>query len=64
VSRKRDFYKLSAPEPHIQAAVAAEKGRLGSIPEPADLEFKVREYLAEHPEVPWDAAVAHLAKQG
>jgi hypothetical protein len=55
---------LSAPEPHIQAAVAAEKGRLGSIPEPADLEFKVREYLAEHPEVPWDAAVAHLAKQG
>jgi DNA topoisomerase VI subunit B len=59
-----EAYRMFKREPHIQAAVAAEKGRLGSIPVPADLEFKVREYLAEHPEVPWDAAVAHLAKQG
>ncbi len=58
-----EAYRMFKREPHIQAAVAAEKARLGSVPVPADLEVKVREYLAEHPEVPWDVAVAHLAKQ-
>ena len=46
-----EAYRMFKREPHIQAAVAAENARLGSIPVPADLEFKVREYLAEHPEV-------------
>jgi hypothetical protein len=31
------------------------------MPVPAHLEQQVRAYLAEHPEVPWDAAVAAIA---
>ena len=34
-----EAYRMFKREPHIQAAVAAEKARLGSIPVPADLEL-------------------------
>jgi DNA topoisomerase 6 subunit A-like protein len=57
-----EAYRMFKREPHIQAAVAAEKARLGAMPVPAGLEQQVRDYLAEHPEVPWDAAVAALVK--
>ena len=29
---------------------------------PADLDERVRAYLDEHPEMPWDAAVAAIVK--
>ena len=35
-----------------------------ATPAPADPEQQVRAYLTEHPEVPWDAAVAAIAKDG
>jgi hypothetical protein len=35
-----------------------------AMPVPADLEQRVRAYLTEHPEVPRDAAVAAIAKDG
>ena len=59
-----DAYRMFKREPHIQAAVAAEKARLGNMPVPADLKQQLRGYLTEHPEVPWDAALAHIAKRG
>jgi hypothetical protein len=58
-----EAYRMFKREPLIQAVVAAEKARLGTMPVPADLEEQVRDYLAEHQEVPWDAAVAHIAKR-
>jgi hypothetical protein len=58
-----EAYRMFKREPHIQAAVAAEKARLGDIPVPADLEQQLRDYLDEHPEVPWDVALAEIAKR-
>ena len=37
-----EAYRMFKREPHIQAAVAAEKARLGTMPVPADLERQVR----------------------
>ena len=56
-----EAYRMFKREPYIQAVVAAEKARLGTMPVPADLEQQVRAYLVEHPEVLWDAAVAAIA---
>jgi hypothetical protein len=58
-----EAYRMFKREPAIQAAVAEVKARLDSVPVPADLEKQVRAYLTEHPEVPWDAAVAAVVKQ-
>ena len=57
-----EVYRMFKREPLIQAVVAAEKARLGTMPVPGDLEKQVRDYLTEHPEVPWDAAVAHITR--
>jgi hypothetical protein len=59
-----EAYQMFKREPHIQAAVAAEKARLGTLPVPADLDRQLRVYLNEHPEVPWDAALAEIVKGG
>jgi hypothetical protein len=57
-----EAYRMFKREPEIQAAVAEVKARLGDLPVPGDLEQQVRAYLAEYPAVPWDAAVAHIAR--
>ena len=58
-----EAYCMFKREPYIQAAVAAEKARLGTMPVPAHLEQQVRAYLAEHPAASWDVAVAWRARK-
>ena len=43
-------------------ALAANDGRRS--PRPADLEERVRAYLAKHPEASWDQAVATILAKG
>jgi len=49
---------------HIQKLIDAELAKPDKAPVPKDLGQRVRAYLAEHPEVPWDVAVARIVREG
>jgi hypothetical protein len=61
-----DAYRLFArgarARPIVEKALATVM--TADIPVPADLEKRVRAYLAKHPEMSWDDAVAALANRG
>jgi hypothetical protein len=60
-----DAYRLFArgarARPIVEAALATVMA--ADIPVPRDLERRVRSYLAKHPEMSWDDAVAAVARQ-
>ena len=57
-----DAYRLFRRGERIQKLIDAELAKPDDGPVPRDLVRSVRAYLAEHPEVPWDAAVAHIVQ--
>ena len=64
VPKKTDLdeaYRLFKRGVHIRKIVADEIAKYGKPPVPKDLAKQVRAYLEEHPECPWDEAIAHIA---
>ena len=57
-----EAYRLFGRGERIRKLIDAELAKPDDGPVPKDLERKVRAYLKGHPEVPWDAAVAHIVR--
>ena len=57
-----DAYRQFRRGERIQQLIDVELAKPDNAPVPRDLVRQVRAYLEEHPEVPWDAAVAHIVR--
>jgi hypothetical protein len=57
-----DAYRLFKRASRITKMVEAEQAKPRRVTVPTDLEKRVRAHLKKYPEVPWDAAVRHIAK--
>ena len=55
-----DAYRMFKRGERIQQLIDAELAKPNNMPVPKDLGRRVRAYLQEHPEVPWDVAVANI----
>ena len=55
-----DAYRMFKRGERIQQLIDAELAKPNDVRVPKDLARRVRAYLQEHPEVPWDAAVARI----
>jgi hypothetical protein len=56
-----DAYRLFKHGERIQQLIDAELAEADDVRVPKDLKRRVQAYLQEHPEVPWDVAVARIA---
>jgi DNA topoisomerase VI subunit B len=57
-----DTYRMFKRGEHIQQLIDAELAKPNDVRVPKDLKQRVLAYLQEHPEAPWDAAVARIVK--
>ena len=56
-----DTYRLFKRGVAIRQLVEQELAKPNAVRVPADLAKQARAYLVEHPEVPWDVAIATIA---